>query len=309
MKAFFKVKNLLFSPGALFFKTKGKRNFYKKCMQFLVNIFQSKKKKDWLQNIQLSSSLCLDDSKGYLILPPNNLAPKLSEQVVEVCNEIINSNRKHVKKSKDFLLQLLTDKDLEDHPSLLNFALNDQLLSIVSKYLGSAPLLVSMKLMKSVRVNAARSSSQLFHCDHDDIKQVKVFLNINNVTSKNGPLTVVSADISEKYRNKHGYQWGGHSGHIPSVNAVTLTRNKVELTGPKGQIALVDTSNVFHFGSVVDQGERYIFYLQFVSESSFNTNPLFSLLPNRLKHKIYPLLKIAKKTKISKNLYALGESH
>jgi hypothetical protein len=308
MKILSKIKNLLISPGALFYKTKGKRNFYKKCMQLVVNIFQSKKKKIWLQNIQLSSSICIEGKKGYLVLPPNTLLPKLSEQVTKVCNEIIKSDQKPINKNKDFLLQLLTDKDIEEHPSLLNFALSDQLLSIVSKYLGCAPLLVSMKLMKSVRVNGNKKSSQLFHCDHDDTKQVKVFFNINDVTSKNGPLTVVSADISEKYRNEHGYKWGGDSGHIPSVNAVKLTHNMEELTGPIGQIALVDTSNVFHFGSVVNQGERYLFYLQFVSVSNFIVNPLFSFLPNRFLSKMYPFLEIAKKAKITKNLYALGES-
>ncbi len=300
------VKKLILHPGNFFYKTEGKRIFYKKTMQFIVNICQSKSKKNWLKNLQSIPSSNIEDKKGYLVLPPNTLSAELSEQVDEVCNEIINSGRKPVSKSKDFLLQLLTDKDIEENPNLLNFALNDELLSIVSRYLGCPPLLNSMKLMKSVRVEGDKTSSQLFHCDHDDTKQVKVFLNIKDVTSKNGPLTVVSADISEKYRNEHGYEWGGYSGHIPSVNAVKLTKNSEQLIGPRGQVALVDTSNVFHCGSNVEQGERYLFYLQFVSVSNFISNPLFSLLPLKFVSKFYPFLDIAKKVKITKNLYALG---
>ena len=267
-KLILSLKMIIISPGHFFLKTEGKRIFYKNTMQSIINIFKSKSKKNWLQSIQTLPSFCIDDKKGYLVLPPNALSAKLSEQVEEVCNEIINSVRKPTKRSKDFLLQLLTDKDIEENPCLLNFALSDEILSIVSKYLICQPILTNMKLIKSVRTEGVRASSQLFHCDHADTKLVKVFLNIKDVTSKNGPLTVVSADISEKYRNKHEYEWGGY-GHIPSVNAVELEQNKEELTGPSGQVALVDTSNVFHCGSNVDQGERYIFLFTYTSESNF----------------------------------------
>jgi hypothetical protein len=299
------MKKLILQPGNFFYKTEGKRIFYKKTMQFIVNIFQSKSKKNWLKNFHSIPSSNIEDKKGYLVLPPNTLSAELSEQVDEVCNKIINSGRKPVRKSKDFLLQLLTDKDIEENPSLLNFALNDELLSIVSRYLGCPPLLKSMKLMKSVRTEGDRTSSQLFHCDYDDTKQVKVFLNINDVTLKNGPLTVVPADISEKFKKNHEYEYGEY-GHIPSVNTVKLTKNSEQLIGPRGQVALVDTSNVFHCGSNVDQGERYIFYLQYTTESNFEINPLLSLLPLKFVSKFYPFLDIAKKVKITKNLYALG---
>ncbi len=305
MQALFKIKNLLISPGTLFYKTKGKRNFYKKTMQSIVNIFKSKSKKNWLQSIKKLPSLCIQDKKGYLVLPPNTLSAKLSEQVDEVCNEIINSGRKPTKRSKEFLLQLLTDKDIEENPSLLNFALSDELLSIVSKYLVSQPILTSMKLMKSVRTEGDKTSSQLFHCDYDDTKQVAVFLNIKDVTLKNGPLTIVPADVSEKFKNDHGYQYGKY-GHLSSTNVDELNQNKEEIIGPKGQVLLVDTSNVFHCGSIVEQGERYIFYLQYTSESNFLFNPLFAFLPTRFLSKFYPFLDIAKKAKITKNLYVLG---
>tara|TARA_B100000795_G_scaffold269306_1_gene258302 strand:- start:2215 stop:3162 length:948 start_codon:yes stop_codon:yes gene_type:complete len=306
-KLILNLKKLVLDPGGFFYRTKRKRIFYKNTMQSIINILKSKSKKNWLQSIKTLPSFCIDDKKGYLVLPPNALSAKLSEQVEEVCNEIINSGRKPTKRSKDFLLQLLTDKDIEENPSLLNFALSDELLSIVSKYLVSQPILMSMKLMKSVRTEGDKTSSQLFHCDYDDTKQVAVFLNIKDVTLKNGPLTLVPADVSEKFKNDHGYQYGKY-GHLPSSHVIELNQNKEEIIGPKGQVLLLDTSNVFHCGSIVEQGERYIFYLQYTTESNFLYNPLFAFLPKRFVSKFYPFLDIAKKAKITKNLYALGRN-
>ncbi len=189
---------------------------------------------------------------------------------------------------------------------LLKYALSDDLLSIVSKYLGCAPVLTTVKLLKSVETNNHLQSSQLFHCDHDDVRQVKIFLNIRDVTIKNGPLSVVSADISEKYRNRHGYVWGGAEGHLQPEDTEALERNMDELIGPEGQVALVDTTNCFHFGSAVKSGERYIYYLQFTTMSNFLINPFFSLLPKKYLYKAFPYLRIAEKAKIIDNLYALG---
>jgi hypothetical protein len=115
---------------------------------------------------------------------------------------------------------------------------------------------------------------------------VKVFLHIHDVDSLNGPLTLIPSSQSRKIIKENNYRWGGREGHLDEIKYKEIDNMGIEIVGKKKTVAFVDTSCVFHKGSNVKEGVRYIYYLQYITSTNFITNPIFYLFPQKIKSRL-----------------------
>lgn len=172
-----------------------------------------------------------------------------------------------------FYRHLLNDDDLRRNPDLVEFALSGPLLGAVTRYLGMVPYLTRVDLVYSVsRGTDEKIESQLFHLDHEGLRQVKYFIYVYDVDEPEGPFTFLPADTSFRvvndvrgWRNTHG------RGNVESrryldeeIAGVNAAHDIVTVKGPAGAGVAVDTSRCLHLGSRVSPGAfRLVLYLQY----------------------------------------------
>jgi len=226
----------------------------------------------------------MTDHGGYALLPPGALPD--TSQVIDTCRQLFmqkralveamtssspKSPRRPLRKSS-FLRDLLNDSDIQANPQLVDFALSDQLFSIVTNYLGIIPILNRVDLVYSIphQTSNGHISSQLFHQDPEGLTQAKVFLNVFDVDKANGPFMFIPADHSERIV-KNIRQQREEAG-LPDdsryrddeVSANGGQAALLQLTGPAGAAAITDTSRCLHAGSRIEPGHfRLLLFLQY----------------------------------------------
>lgn len=305
------LKSFLRNPGTSFFQGDGRRKFYKMLSAPLVGIQSLGQSRLWSSLPPVDPDWKIRREDGFrTILPSKALALPSVAPVLKKCDQILASGTQSQSKGKSYLRQLLTDPAEERSPEFFELALDPKLLSAVADYLGELPVLTSIKLLHSVSSDAVLDGSQFYHCDHDDLRQVKLFLHVRDVDSDSGPLHVIPASLSERVRRKLGYSYG-RKGHIPDeeVRDEEVLARETEITGARGTLSLVDTSQCFHFGSRVATKDRYVFYLQYVTRSSFIFHPLAPLLPGAISEKLthFPYAGVALPGKTPLQSAVLGE--
>lgn len=248
-------------------------------------------------NAQVASA-AMDPAKGYCLLPPGYFED--GEPVFAACQQLFERKRakaeerppdfaswsparqqKYLATEKSsFLHNLLNNQDLREHPELVDFALSDKVLGIVTKYLGAVPYLSRIDLVYSQPREAdGNIASQLFHVDPEGLTQVKFFIYLFDVDDPQGPFTFIPADDSDRilqavraYRRRTGKP---QVGRYPDeeVAAAGASHETVEVKGPRGSGVAVDTSRCLHLGSRVKPGAfRLCLYLQYCTTPQRGAN-------------------------------------
>jgi len=226
---------------------------------------------------------------GYALLPSGSI-PGTTE-IIDTCRRLFTIKQEQLaaaaptKRKKggkgSFLTNLLGDADLRANPLLIDFALSDALLSIVTNYLGSVPILNRVDLVYSIaRPNHDEHiSSQLFHQDHEGLKQAKVFLNIFDVDEEHGPFTFIPAGATDgilsAIRQQRQRAGAPHEGHYrdDEVSANGGPAAALQLRGPAGTAVVIDTSRCLHAGSRVHHGYfRLVLYIQYCTTQEKKAN-------------------------------------
>ena len=154
---------------------------------------------------------------------------------------------------------LLTDEEVGDYPELLEAALSDSMMEIMTDYFGAVPRLqnIHMWIATPDEVNIG---SNLFHLDKPDVHFVTVFINVFPVVLENGPVTALPADLSHQACLETHYEslYYNGDGRLPDVNMLSHCgeENLFRLVGPAGAGAICDTSTCLHYGSRCRSGER-----------------------------------------------------
>ena len=209
---------------------------------------------------------------GFLVLPPGSFG-EVSEVVAEAHATLArfeSEGRPAPDSWKRFLVNVLDPAEVTADSALMRFALRDDVIAAVSRYLGIVPRLSAISVLHSDTVESAPKSSQLHHCDGDDVTQVKVFVYCTDVDRRSGPLTVLSADRSAKVRKAAGYVYRDRLTDA-HVEAVLGPGTEHPILGPAGTAAFVDTSRCFHFGSRVEPGAppRLVTMIQYQTPYAF----------------------------------------
>ena len=182
----------------------------------------------------------------------------------------INQNSRVITQKKDYLRQY----NFEFNEEVRNLA--DPFVDLVTKYLGSLPILDSVQLWYSPNETYELICSRLPHRDPEDFKQVKVFIPIEEIQLENGPLHLI-----DKHQSQLLYE------NLINKNLITKRNQKIEdkyvsnlnlrfhpMLLNNNECALVDTCACYHFGSRKGSKPRKLLFLHFTTAFSGKT-PIF----------------------------------
>lgn len=208
---------------------------------------------------------------GFKVFPPGYFPE--AEGIVTAARDVIagaDIEARARAKKPTFMIPTLDHSRLTLSSPFLRFALRPDVIASISTYLGVVPILTTIDVFYSHAGGPELKSSQLFHCDNEEVSQIKIFVLCSEVTPANGPLTVMGAETSKKLRSKIDYKYGERVKDDEAEGAVG-GGDRHEITGLPGTVAFVDTSRCFHYGSRVqgDAEPRTVTVLQYITPFSF----------------------------------------
>ncbi len=227
----------------------------------------------------------MDRQEGYAILQPGALPG--TNEIVPIALQLFEEKKRkleasigpdtalHAKKWA-FLRSVLTNQDLAQNPELVDFALSDGLLSLVTNYLGTIPHLNRVDLLYSVSHGGEEAiSSQIYHLDPEGRRQAKLFLNLRDIGPDEGPFTFIPASASTRIITaiKDRRSADPDEGEMlmgryldDELSRVGGLDQSISVMGSTGSAVLVDTSRCLHCGSRVKPGTyRLCLYIQYCS--------------------------------------------
>lgn len=185
-------------------------------------------------------------------------------RVAELCAEW---TKDPVRTSYDklFPYNLLKPDDLFAHPEFVRLALHDDVIAGIAKYFDQVPRLFNL-YMWWTPPNQTMERSQLYHYDHRDSRQAKVFINISDVTPEAGPLHFFSAKDSLAVDAKVGYSQDRYEDE--QVYSAAPKSREIQAVGPAGTAHVVDTARCLHFGSRGNKVQRLILMASYARANS-----------------------------------------
>jgi len=186
------------------------------------------------------------------------------DRVLEDSDKIIAERSGERRSSKgayrSYFQDVWTPEDLERYPSFLDFATSGDVLSVVSHYLKSIPVL-STALPAGIRFvesNAAFDDqpdkphdSQLYHIDYYSLPNVYILVLLRDTTHEHGPWTFLPRGVSQKARRALNY-WSRQRGYRVSdedIYSVVDRKEAIEFSYPRGTVLFIESSGCFHYGS------------------------------------------------------------
>jgi len=153
-----------------------------------------------------------------------------------------------VKKS-DFIVRSSAIESPEPSPTMLRYALSDQLLGISNAYLGVQAKLTYVDKWYTVPTpdEAERAKSQRWHRDHIDPHIVKVFTYFTDVDASAGAIEYVCGSAPG---GPYGDLWVSREEHYPpdgELERQVPPSARVKAEGPAGTVVICDTGG-FHRG-------------------------------------------------------------
>lgn len=215
----------------------------------------------------LPESRRIPEEEGYLLLPPGHFpAARPALEAARARFEslsrdgTIEETRRVAK--KQFLLSVISGTAFLEHPEILSFMVSRPVVDMASVYMGAVPVLSSARLWWTPP-NETLQQSQLFHRDGEDDRQIKLFFNLFEVTRDMGPLTFLSASVSEAVKRKLRYNTGELTDDL--IEDAGGRGKHIVAAGPAGSGVALDTSRCLHFGSRNNTIGRLILMFQFTS--------------------------------------------
>ena len=220
-----------------------------------------------------SAGFTIEDERGFAVFQPGVFSEAMEiAQATRDLGRNVDLQRPGLSKKarSGFMVPLLDPSALALDSPFLRLAVRPDVIAAVSAYLGMVPVLAHLNVYYSGETHDEARSSQLFHCDADATRQVKIFVLCSEVTSAHGPLTLLDARTSADVRRHLNY----HFGRKVKDPAVLRGANAPEMhpiLGDPGTVCFVDTTRCFHFGSRVEQGAspRLLTMIQYLTPASF----------------------------------------
>lgn len=277
-----KIFGRFFYPGR-HFKIFQKKFFNVRLFTIISKIFSPFvyfERKNAVKKSLPETKLFINPKDGFKIINFNN--DKKAQKAINLCKEIYSKvdwdkyTRENRKKSSFITLQL----DIFDPKNkvVADFATNEYLISIISKYLGSVPVLCDASINVSPNDAIYDNSAQNFHIDRDEHKQIKFYLYLDDVTKRDGPFSLIPADQSKeifyKIKNSKKKVFFSDDEVYKAIKDVNL----VELIGKKGDGILADTASCIHYGSrpIISKKTKPRIVLLLWYQSAFS--PMFPIM-------------------------------
>lgn len=183
----------------------------------------------------------------------------LLAQTDEIIRE--RGGRRHSDVQQPYLRSLLFPGDMEKYPAFLDFILSSEVLDIVARHLGTAPVLSRTRPpgVRFMESNAALDpgaggafrQSQLHHLDLHDAPMVYVLVLAADTPLEAGPWHFLPASVSDRAVKALGYREPGAAYRVTDEQMATVVRPEeaVVFSGKRGDVLFIDSSSCFHYGS------------------------------------------------------------
>ena len=138
-------------------------------------------------------------------------------------------------------------------------------------------MITNLSLWYSPNDKVFKNSSQEYHLDHEDFRQVKGFLFINDIDHETGPLNIINAQQSNNIQKLINYKLTKSQKRV-SDKTIKILKNKNSdikedvMIGGSGDLLLCDTSSCFHFGSRLGSKPRFILAFQYITPFGFSVD-------------------------------------
>lgn len=161
-----------------------------------------------------------------------------------------------------------SQQDVANTKEVQELITDPTILEICQRFLETTPINSQTNSWWSV-AHKNQDSTHMFHQDCEDVKFVKVFLYLNDVSHENGPHVYArgSRNNIKKPNNKYRV-----SNRVPE-NFIKQNYHIDELTGKKGTLLFVNTHG-YHKGKSLTKGHRILVQLEFNSTYMY---PMVSL--------------------------------
>jgi len=196
-----------------------------------------------------------------------NLKP-LALKVKEKLNmEMQDGSGNHFKRGKDFVARFYDEKTPISFDDKINdLVLNDFFYDIAVKHLGTHPRITNIDFWLNIPKPDVPKSSQKWHRDYEDLKLLKVFLYLGDVTPESGPLSYVEAS---QYNGKFGKLFprifpNGVVVEDNDINAQFQKNEQKTFILKDGTFVFTDTSGL-HKGGHCISDERFLFTFTYTS--------------------------------------------
>ena len=239
---------------------------------------------DWLRLRKLGklhheSKNLVDKNAGWAKL---EFDEEITEEFVKIAKEIkenyLKQDRKQINR-KEYLQQIANlDTISIEYPEVLEFALHHSLLQTVGNYLGNFPILYDVSVFYSPpqkldELTEKWQGSQLFHRDGGGTRCFKLWLLCEQVSTKNGPTTLLPSKISDEACEKLSYVPGKKFQTDEPLKE--YLSNKISLIGPAGTWFATDTDRCLHYGSrTTESSSRLVMMFHYVDRNSVYYLPL-----------------------------------
>jgi len=229
-------------------------------------------RKSLLESVSSDEPLHILPSQGYGMVKGGEYFGEVCDAAIKEAQDIFNDwDESGFAGSKSYLRPLVTHENaLRSDSRILSLATSDKMIKTVGRYLGCLPVLTYANVWYSpvIEESADVEGSQHWHLDHEDLKQMKVFVYCSDVDENAGPMFLVNASRSHKLSMQIDYKTSRKSKRLADHYFADI--DKVKLTGKAGDIAFVDTSSCFHLGSRDTQKPRLLIALQYLGPQAYS---------------------------------------
>jgi hypothetical protein len=232
--------------------------------------------------------------EGYYV---KNLKPVAAKVKEKLNRELQDGNGNRYKRGKDFVARFYDEKTPVSFDDKINeLVLNDFFYDLAVKHLGTQPRITNIDYWLNIPKPDAPRSSQKWHRDYEDLKLLKVFLYLGDVTPESGPLSYVE---SSQYNGKFGELFprnfpNGVVVEDDIINAQFRNNEQKTFTLKDGTLVFADTSGLHKGGHCISE-ERFLFTFTYTTFAGISPRN-FTLS----KDKVFDTVRADKKVSLQK---------
>lgn len=249
---------------------------------------------------ELDPDLTFDTERGHRVLAPEKL-PELQELCGSISLSASATANGAIPGGKQFSRNKFAGP--EQMEMLVRIALDRRLVAMTAAYFGVVPVLADVDIYRAVPVTGPFTKSQLWHCDDDSARVLKIFIYCDAVTEDDGPFELIEPEASREVRRAIGYRFAGRRYRVQDdeMDALVPKTAQQAMLGPRGTAFAVDTVACFHRGSRITKPGRHR-----VAAIICYCPPSSTKLPRRLAWANAPLTGFASLAKTETDRAVLG---
>ncbi|MBK9563066.1 MAG: hypothetical protein IPO54_08145 [Micavibrio sp.] len=269
-----KMTTAMTYPGAFFrYQSKPLRSFYH-ALSRAAHVQTFLKRCNDNADTYSAKKLTIEDADGFSVFSPSQVPDNLAQDVVaEIRARLQNIDVETIRKTskKPYLLSVIKGAEISRDSAIYKLVSHREVVGCVARYLKCFPILSFIAVWYSPNLPGQETGSQKFHLDHEDYRQIKAFMFIEDIGPNNGPFTLIPAAASEKIQNAINYKMTPDNKQIEdeTVYGIAGSGAARPLTGPPGTLALIDTSRCFHYGSREGSAPRIMLTFQYITPFAF----------------------------------------